>query len=72
MVKKSSKGKKGSSATHTGDYTPNDVQHVKLSDSSQEYDHPAKQKPDPQGGSYWGDPNSLGIGAATGNVTPFE
>lgn len=64
MVKRTpsvkSKTGKGHQAGTTKDYTPGDIQHVALSDSSKMYDHPARMKPDPQGGGYWGDSNGLG------------
>ncbi len=57
---KKAKGKK--SAGHTGEYTPGDIQHVNLSTPTSIQDHPARMKPDPQGGGYWGDTNGLGVG----------
>lgn len=64
MVKKASKGKKA--AGHTGEYTPGDVAHVPISTSTQKGMHPSYAKPDPQGGGFWGDTNSFGMGPALG------
>jgi hypothetical protein len=48
------RGKAHQTAAQHADVSPDDLKHVALSTPTQVNDHPARNLPNPQGGSFWG------------------